>query len=75
MTEKAEKIAKPSKQYMLGIRTDGPLLTKADAVVDLVSQDTTVSAFGKVTRSSVLRLALAEGLEVLAQRYSAPKDL
>lgn len=43
---------------------------RADALIEAISNDPKTEGFGKVTRSTVLRLAVIEGLKVLEKRYN-----
>jgi len=46
-------------------------LTKADKLVPKLGRDPAVANVGKVTRSTVLRIALSRGLEALTKEYNA----
>lgn len=65
-----EKKESKSSNYMLAIRKDSAVLRKANELLEAVKEDTALSAFGTVTLSGVLRLAISEGLGVLEQRYT-----
>jgi len=45
-------------------------LTRADVLAPLLEQDPNIRAFGKVSRSTVLRLALTRGLDVLEAEHN-----
>ena len=60
-------------KYQLSLYLDKRLVDRADALVASISQDAKLSAFGVVSKSNVLRLALAEGLDVLEARYLSGK--
>ena len=49
------------------IMLDAEMLERADALVDTVARIPTVAIGGRVTRSTVIRLALLRGLDVLEQ--------
>jgi hypothetical protein len=51
------------------LRLPVSLLEEADALIKALSRDRTLSAAGRITRATVLRLALARGLESLTQEY------
>ena len=60
--------AKPTHTPVVALRIPVALIAKADALVP------EIAAAGEVvnpTRSTVIRLALAEGLRVLTRRYAA----
>lgn len=59
----------PSPTTNLSLRVDQGLVDQADALIPAI-QRSPLAAFGAVRRSSVLRLALAEGLAVLAKRHA-----
>jgi len=59
----------PSPTTNLSLRVDQGLVDQADALIPAI-QRSPLAAFGAVKRSSVLRLALAEGLAVLAKRHA-----
>ena len=48
------------------------LLERASRLVDAMKEDDKVIAHGRVSRASVLRVAIAEGIEVLEARYQTP---
>jgi hypothetical protein len=54
------------------LRLPPDLVEWADRLVPLVANDPKVAAIGRVTRSSVIRMALVRGLETLESQY-APK--
>lgn len=59
-----KKVTKPDT--MLTMRVPSDLLARGDALVSKVAADTDVATtMGRVTRSSVLRLALLQGIKVL----------
>ena len=43
---------------------------RADALISRIAKDPAYAAY-RVSRSSVIRMALAEGLEILEQKYKA----
>ena len=51
------------------LRLPADLLSRADVLRPLVAQDEELRAFGRVSRSSVLRLAVLKGLEALEAQY------
>ncbi len=64
-----EEPMSPSPTFNLSLRVDQGLVEEADALIPVL-QRSPLAAFGAVKRSSVLRLALAEGLTVLAEKYA-----
>lgn len=52
------------------IRVNKDALKRADALARKVAKDSGVAALGRVTRSTVLKLAIARGLEALEAEYS-----
>ena len=55
------------EQISLWVMSDD--LTQADAIASRMALDRRAAEHGKVTRSTVLRIALSRGLEVLAKEY------
>ena len=53
----------------IAIRVPEELVERADALVEAIAADPELSAFGRVTRSSVLRLALLRGLATLEEEH------
>jgi hypothetical protein len=51
------------------LRLPVSLLDQADALIEVLSHDRDLSAAGRITRATVLRLAVARGLENLAHEY------
>jgi hypothetical protein len=51
------------------LRLPVSLIEQADALIEALSRDRDLSAAGRITRATVLRLALARGLENLTQEY------
>lgn len=51
------------------LRLPVSLLDQADALIKVLSHDRDLSAAGRITRATVLRLAVARGLENLAHEY------
>jgi hypothetical protein len=45
------------------------LIDQADALIEVLNRDRDLSAAGRITRATVLRLAVARGLESLATEY------
>jgi len=62
-----------SRTVLTPLRLPPELLEAAEKMLPLVAADPQVAAVGRVTRSSVLRLALAKGLESMQYKY-APKN-
>jgi hypothetical protein len=53
----------------LGVRLPGETVKRIDSLRPRLANDPTISALGPVTRSTVLKLAIARGLEVLEREY------
>lgn len=53
----------------LSLRVTPDVLKRADALRAKVARDAKVIPLGKVTQSTIMKLALIEGLAVLEQRY------
>lgn len=51
------------------VRVPGSLLKRIERLVRLVGKDKELSAFGRVSRSSVVRLALVRGVEDLEKQF------
>jgi hypothetical protein len=56
------------------LRLPTSLIDQADALIEALSRDRDLSAAGRITRATVLRLAVARGLESLAQEYGQTGD-
>jgi len=54
---------------LISLRVDSSTVKAADRLIPSLSKVTEIAATGKVTRSVVLRLALARGLEALKADY------
>lgn len=59
--------------HQTGIRLPTSAIARADALAAALADDPQLSAMGPVTRSGVLRLAIALGLDVLEGRTPAPQ--
>lgn len=53
-------------------RVPQDLLDRADELIEAVQADPAVSIFGKVNRSTIVRLALVHGLATLEEKYGKP---
>ncbi len=62
-----------SRTVMTPLRLPPNLVEWADRLVPLVAKDPKVAAIGRVTRSSVLRMAIVKGLESLEWQYVPKK--
>jgi hypothetical protein len=51
------------------LRLPPSLIEQADVLIEALSRDRDLSAAGRITRATVLRLAVARGLEDLAREY------
>lgn len=57
------------------LRIPTSLIEQADALIEVLSRDRDLSAAGRITRATVLRLAVARGLENLVHEYGqSPTD-
>jgi hypothetical protein len=56
------------------LRLPTSLIEQADALIEVLSRDRDLSAAGRITRATVLRLAVARGLENLADEYGQSPD-
>jgi hypothetical protein len=56
------------------LRLTHDLLERADALIGIIATDPEVRALGMPTRTAVLRLAIARGLQDLERQYQAPAD-
>ena len=52
------------------VRLPADLMERAEALVPLMKKDGELAAFGRVSKSSVVRLALHRGLVSLEEQYS-----
>ncbi len=59
------KVAGP----LLSVRVSPELLKRADKLIARVGRDTAVTTIGRVTRSTIIKLALVRGLDALEQEY------
>jgi hypothetical protein len=57
------------------LRLTQDLLERADALIAVMAADPEVRALGMPTRTAVLRLAIARGLQDLERQYRAPADV
>ena len=57
------------------LRLTHDLLERADALIAVMAADPEVRALGMLTRTAVLRLAIARGLQDLEHQYQAPADV
>jgi hypothetical protein len=55
------------------LRLPQSLIGQADSLIELLSRDRDLSAAGRITRATVLRLAVARGLEDLVREYGPTK--
>lgn len=60
-----------SEQEQIALRLPAELLERAEALVEDVAADPELGSLGRVTRSTVLRLAVARGLAALERRYGS----
>jgi hypothetical protein len=51
------------------LRLPASLIEQADALIDVLSRDRDLSAAGRITRATVLRLAVARGLDDLERTF------
>jgi hypothetical protein len=51
------------------LRLPQSLIDQADTLIEVLSHDRDLNAAGRITRATVLRLAVARGLESLANEY------
>jgi hypothetical protein len=51
------------------LRLPQSLIDQADTLIEVLSHDRDLNAAGRITRATVLRLAVARGLEDLAREY------
>jgi hypothetical protein len=51
------------------LRLPQSLIDQADTLIEVLGRDRDLSAAGRITRATVLRLAVARGLEDLAREY------
>jgi hypothetical protein len=56
------------------LRLTHDLLERADALIAIMAADPEVRALGMPTRTAVLRLAIARGLQALERQYQAPAE-
>jgi hypothetical protein len=62
-----------ARTILTPLRLPPELVRWADRLLPLMTRDPRVTAVGRVTRSSVLRMALVQGLECLERQYG-PKQ-
>lgn len=56
------------------VRLPAGMVARAEALVDRAEGRPEVIATARVTKTAILRIALAEGLAVLEERWGAMKD-
>lgn len=56
----------------INIRMSAELLLEVDALIPIVRASTQLRAAGQVSRSTVVRLAVIEGMDVLRKTYGSP---
>ena len=61
--------ASETASVQLVLRVQANIAKRADELKPKVARDPNLSAVGRITRSTVLKLALLRGLEVLEQEY------
>jgi hypothetical protein len=54
---------------LLSVRVSPEMLKRADRLIPKVSRDPAVTTIGRVTRSTVVKLALMRGFDALEQEY------
>ncbi len=57
------------KDQQLTMRISVDYLNRAQALIPLVQQDPAASVYGRISRASILRLAMLKGLELLEEKY------
>ena len=58
------------RTVLIPLRLPAELLDQADALLPRIAADPEVTAVGRITRSSVLRMAMAHGLKSMAWKYA-----
>ena len=58
-----------SMDVQTSMRLPSALLDRADALIEALTDDPSLSLMGKMTRSKVLRLAIARGLDELERQH------
>ncbi len=61
--------ASETASVQLVLRVQAGIAKRADELKPKVARDPNLSAVGRISRSTVLKLALLRGLEVLEQEY------
>ena len=56
-------------EHKLSLRVTVDMIKRADALRPRLARDPTLAALGQVSRSAVIKLAIARGLEVLEHEY------
>ena len=54
---------------IVNLKVDLNLLERVEALIPILKEDPELSTFGRVCPSSVIRLAILKGVEVLEQQY------
>lgn len=62
-----------SRTVMTPLRLPPELLKRAERLLPMVAADPRVSLLGRVSRSTVLRMALISGLDALEKQYRRRK--
>jgi hypothetical protein len=67
--EDAVVAGKGTADVRLSLRVPRDLNRRVESLVPKIAKDRAVATFGKVTQSTVLKLALLRGLDALEQEY------
>lgn len=69
MPSKSKRPQRRGAGTLIALRLAPDLIERADRLIETIGKDPTLSTVGEITRSTVLKLAIMEGLAVLEQRY------
>ncbi len=65
------KLIEQNKKKAINLKVDTELIEKAEALIPKLKADLELSSFGRISISSVFRLSILKGLELLEQQYKS----
>jgi len=65
----SDRVVGASTDHPLTLRLAEGILDRVDELIPYIADDMEFAAMGRVSRSQVLRIAVAQGLKVLRERY------
>jgi hypothetical protein len=68
---KEKKLIEQSGKKAINLKVDTELIEKAEALIPKLRADLELSSFGRISVSSVIRLSILKGLELLERQYES----